>query len=277
VKRLLLLREIDGRLARSYTPTRLGNPRDPLNDLIFLLLSAQTEEYNYRRTYANLRRKFPTWSALLSAGVEPTYDAIRIGGLGRKKAQQLVALISELVRRHGKPTLSHLRRLGDEDAIRELEALPGVGPKTARCVMAYALGRQVLPIDTHVWRTLRRLGFAPNAPATTRRARAVEAAVPEQLRYRLHVNLVLLGRETCTSVRPHCGACPLEDLCPKIGVVTLPQQPAMLVLHRPSAGGRVRRTKVGDRSRHRREGGDATRRATLQRPPGSDLRTRAGP
>jgi len=242
------LEEVDRRLRRIYRRSRLGNPRDPLSDLIFILLSAQTEEYNYQRTYRALRRRFRSWSGVRAAGVEQVYETILIGGLGRKKARQIIDLLTDLARRRGAPSLAYLRRLPDDDAMRELESLPGVGHKTASCVMLYALDRPVFPVDTHVWRVLGRLGVAPRKPINASLARSLEAIVPRRLRYRLHVNLVLHGRATCTATRPRCASCPLDDLCPKIGVVEIRQEADILALRSSSRGATVRQNN-GRRAR----------------------------
>lgn len=213
------LREVDKRLQRAYRPTRLHNPRDPLSDLVFLVLSAQTEEYNYLRTYADLRRSFRTWRSALDAGVGPIYRAIRRGGLGRKKATQIFGILDEVTQRRGATTLRWLRRLADAEALAELDSLPGVGPKTARCVLLYALDRPVFPVDTHVWRILRRLGFVSAKAPSAGEAVRLEQRVPPVARSRLHVNLVLHGRRVCTAARPQCDACVLSEICPKVDVM----------------------------------------------------------
>lgn len=214
--------EIDRRLRRRFRPTRLRNRRDALSELVFILLSGQTEEYNYLRTYRALRRRYRTWSDVRRAGEERVYQVIRSGGLGRKKARQIVAALSELERRFGSPSLAHLDALPDVEAERTLTSLPGVGLKTARCVLLYALDRTVFPVDTHVWRTLQRLGVvrSKNPKPTQADQDALQDRIPTRMRHRLHVNLVLQGREVCTAVRPKCAICPLADMCPSRPALT---------------------------------------------------------
>src|SRR5687768_4499289 len=128
-----LLREVDRLLARKYRTSTLRNYRDPMSEIVFILLSAQTEEYNYVRTYGALRRRFHSWLDILRAGEERVYRTISFGGLGRKKANQLIRLLGEVRERYGSFSLRELRTLSDQDAEASLTLLPGVGLKTARC------------------------------------------------------------------------------------------------------------------------------------------------
>ena len=93
-------------------------------------------------------------------------------------------------------------------------SLPGVGPKTAACVLAFSLERPALPVDTHVFRVARRLGFLDERTDAARAHRVMEALVPEELRVRMHVGLIRHGRTICKAGRPACEICPLQDLCP---------------------------------------------------------------
>jgi endonuclease III len=202
-------------LARRYgRPTRLRNRRDPLEELLFIVLSARTEEYNYVRTYRRLRRRYRSWTALRRAGVEEIAATIRVGGLALVKARQISSILEQL-EDDGHPDLRFLERLPNDEALRYLTSLPGVGPKTARCVLLFALDRPVFPVDTHVWRVAGRLGMADptgRQPTGTQQVR-LEASVPEPLRLALHVQLLRHGRDTCRSKAPLCDGCPLIERC----------------------------------------------------------------
>jgi endonuclease-3 len=131
-----------------------------------------------------------------------------------------------------------MRRAPDEEVRRYLLSLPGVGPKTAACVLAFSLGRPALPVDTHVFRTASRLGFLPSRTSAVGAHAVMEALVPPRLRVEMHVGLIRLGRQVCKAGRPLCEVCPLQDLCPT----------APLFLGRASKpgatrGGRVREKK----------------------------------
>jgi len=93
-------------------------------------------------------------------------------------------------------------------------SLPGVGPKTAACVLAFSLGRPALPVDTHVHRVARRLGFYDERTDAVRAHQLMELAVPASMRITMHVGLIRLGRLICKPARPLCEDCPLQDLCP---------------------------------------------------------------
>jgi endonuclease III len=202
------------RLDRAYGRRRLRNRRDPLSELIFILLSAQTEEYNYLRTYRALRRRFRTWQRAQSASAEELYSEIRFGGLARKKAAQIHGLLLDLGRGGAPPSLEHLRTLPNDVAEGELVRLPGVGVKTAKCVLMYSLDREVLPVDAHVWRVASRLrGTTRSRKPTVAHQLQLESAVPPSLRYAVHVGFVQHGRTTCLAVRPRCGTCVLREFC----------------------------------------------------------------
>jgi endonuclease III len=226
--------EVARRLARYGSP-RLGNRRDPLSELVFVVLSAQTEEYNYSRTYRELRRRHRTWSGVLRAGEEGVFEAIAPGGLGRKKARQIVGILSALRSQTGHVSLRFLQDWPTEAAEEFLLTLPGVGAKTARCVLMYSLGRSVFPVDTHVLRVARRLGYT--AGPTSERD-LLQDSVPAELRYDLHVRLVIHGRRVCLARRPRCWSCSLADICP--ARAEPPLGPAMAGARRRRGGAPVR-------------------------------------
>jgi endonuclease III len=208
------VREVDRRL-RIYGDSRHHNKADPLDELIFIILSAQTESYSYLETYKALRQKFPTRDLLFKARESTIAAAIKLGGLAKKKAAQIKGALSKIHGDTGKLSLSVLSKWDDETVEAYLTSLPGIGAKSARCIMMYSLGRKVFPVDTHVWRVCRRLGLAPQYPKPTPALEVdLEKRIPEDVRYTLHVNLVSHGRETCTTYWPKCSQCTLADICP---------------------------------------------------------------
>lgn len=208
------LREFDRLLRRRFGVRRLWNRRRALDELIFILLSAQTEEYNYRRTYRSLRRRYRTWERALAAGPERIAEAITSGGLASKKGTQIHALLTLLAAEYGRLDLEFLRGMSTEEVMVLLTRLPGVGVKTARCVALYSLDRAVFPVDTHVWRVMGRFrGESRERAPSVGEQEATEASVAADLRYSLHVNLVQLGRQVCQAKAPRCGECPGSALC----------------------------------------------------------------
>jgi len=110
--------------------------------------------------------------------------------------------------------LDRLREMPDVEARDYLTSLPGIGPKTAAVVLSFALGRDAMPVDTHVHRVTRRLGIVPDKASAERADRILHDLVPDGLRTPLHVAFIRLGREICKAPVPRCAQCPLKDLCP---------------------------------------------------------------
>lgn len=211
------LRDVDRRLG-SDGDNPHGNQHDPLDELVFIILSAQTESYLYRETFEALKAAYTPWDRLLTASENQIARIIRRGGLANKKARQLKAAFEQIVSEQGVLCLRFLADHSDEDVLDYLMSLPGIGVKSAKCIMMYSLRRAVFPVDTHVWRISRRLGFAPHVPKPSdAQEKALEGSVPEDLRHGLHVKFVTLGRETCRTYFPKCDACALSAICPSRG------------------------------------------------------------
>ena len=208
------VREIHRRLERAHGPLDPPRRLDPLEELILTILSQNTSDVNRDRAWTALRRRYPTWEALAGARPRSVAAAIRSGGLSNTKAPRIVAVLREIRRREGSFDLGWMRNATDAEVEEYLLSLPGVGPKTAACVLAFALGRPALPVDTHVARVATRLGFlAPRTPSASAH-RLLADLVPPSLRVSMHVGLIRHGRTICRAGRPRCEACPLRDLCP---------------------------------------------------------------
>jgi len=208
------VRAILARLQKRFG--ELAPPRsvDPLDELILTVLSQHTSDVNADRSFASLREAYPVWQEVVEAPAASVADAIRGGGLANSKAPRIQAILGEIQEREGGFSLDVLASMSDADARTYLTSLPGVGPKTAAVVLSFALGRDAIPVDTHVHRVSRRLGLVP-ANATAERAdRLLHELVPDGLRTPLHVALIRLGREICKAPIPRCRQCPLKDLCP---------------------------------------------------------------
>src|SRR5581483_10150188 len=147
------IRTIHRRLARRFGPLRVPRRADPLEELVLTVLSQHTSDANADRSYRSLRAAFPTWDAVARARPPELAETIRSGGLANVKAPRIQAILDEIHAREGAYTLSFLRDRSDAEVRAYLTSLPGVGPKTAAVVMAFALGRSTIPVDTHVHRT----------------------------------------------------------------------------------------------------------------------------
>jgi endonuclease-3 len=202
------------RLRKRYGELVPPRRSDPLDELILTVLSQHTSDVNADRAFEALRAAFPSWEDVARAPTGTVADAIRSGGLADTKAPRIQAILREVDERRGALDLSYLAELSDEEARAELVSLPGVGPKTAAVVLSFALGRDAMPVDTHVHRVTRRLGLVPPTVSAERADRILHELVPAGLRTPLHVALIRLGREICKAPTPRCRLCPLKDICP---------------------------------------------------------------
>ncbi len=187
---------------------------DPVAELVLTLLSQNTSDSNSGRAFIRLLDAFPRWEALLDADVKAIERAIQPGGLAPTKAPRLQAMLREVWSRCGSFELSFLREMPMEEARAWLRSLPGVGPKTAACVLLFALGMPALPVDTHVHRVAKRLGLVPERSTAEQAHELLEPMLaPEQV-YPFHIQLIKHGRRTCHARRPQCAVCPLRARCP---------------------------------------------------------------
>lgn len=219
-----IVQRVDELLEVSYRSGDLGNVSDVLSETIYILLSVNTRETVYQRIYRALRARFPRWLDVANATIDELSVTLQPGGLHDQRSRYLkellIAVHEDNMRRGEGPaaspaadlTLEYLRNMADVEAESFLLGLPGVGKKTARCVMSYALDRQQFAVDTHVVRIFTRLGLVP-----ARRGKpdhdAFQAIVPPEVRKRLHINLVHHGRAVCDSPRPKCHGCVLVSFC----------------------------------------------------------------
>lgn len=178
------------------------------------VLSQHTSDLNADRAFRSLRAAFPTWDELARARPDAVADAIRSGGLANTKAPRIQAILGQVRAREGGFDLGRLRGMTDLEATDYLSSLPGVGPKTASVVLAFSLGRDALPVDTHVHRVATRLGWIDAGTSAERAHRLLSERVPAEIRVAAHVGLIRLGREICKAGRPRCEECPLLDVCP---------------------------------------------------------------
>jgi len=174
------------------------------------LRSQNTNDRNRDVAYARLTARFDSWDAVRDADTIDVEDAIRPGGLAPTKAVR----IQEILRALGDDDLSELATEPLEEARTRLTDLPGVGRKTAACVLMFAFGRPDIPVDTHVYRVGTRLGlWRPNAPLDEAHDEMLRLVAPEDA-YEMHVSLIRHGRRTCHARSPRCRECPLLSLCP---------------------------------------------------------------
>ena len=204
------VRTIRDRLRQAYGRPRPRPHRRPIDELILTVLSQNTNDRNRDVAYARLTERFDSWGAVRDAPVSEVEEAIRPGGLAPTKAGR----IQQILRAIGDDDLSELEYVPLEDARDRLCSLPGVGRKTAACVLLFGFDRPDIPVDTHVYRVASRLGLVrPRASFDEAHDEVLKIVDPGDA-YEFHVGLIRHGRRTCTARNPRCGDCPLLSLCP---------------------------------------------------------------
>jgi endonuclease-3 len=203
------------RLLRASQGPFVPKPRLPvIDELVATVLSQHTSDLNSGRAFTQLKAKFPDWEQVLDASAEQVADAIRCGGIADQKARRIQQILAAIRDREGRVDLSCLHDLDDEAVEGYLTSLPGVGPKTAACVLVFSMGRAAFPIDTHVHRIAVRLGWIPQGTSAEKAHRILGPAVPPGIRYDLHLALIEHGRAVCKAQQPRCADCVLNRECP---------------------------------------------------------------
>jgi endonuclease III len=182
----------------------------PIAELVRTVLSQNTNDRNRDVAYGRLRDRFPTWEDVRDAPPEEVVEAIKPGGLSVTKGPRIQEILGRL---GDHPDLDWLEDAPREEAYDFLIELPGVGRKTAACVLIFAFGRPEIPVDTHVHRVGGRLGLFRAGASFEEAHDEMRAVTPPEDAYELHINLIRHGREICRP-RPRCGECALRRMCP---------------------------------------------------------------
>jgi len=172
-----------------------------------------TTSPSFERVYDRLKLTAPQWQTVRKMPLNRLRSLIADAGLSNQKAPRIKAILRRLLEDFGEVTLSRLAGWRTPRAEAYLKSLPGVDTKTAKCVLMYSLNRQVLPIDTHVWRVAIRLGILSSATPRHLIHEELEKVVPARLRYGFHVNAIAHGRTLCRALVARCESCPLRRLC----------------------------------------------------------------
>lgn len=225
------VRELLEGLPHPPIPQMLDQRLDPLSELILTILSQHTSDRNSGPAFQRLRERFPTWEVVESAPVELVADAIRSAGLANIKAPRIQAVLRSVREQRGDLDLSFLATLEPADAVAWLSKLPGVGPKTAACVLLFSLGMPAMPVDTHIHRVLKRYGAVPERCSAGDAQAFVESVLLPDEMHQFHVAVIEHGRQTCKAIRPACDRCPVATGCryrAQAAVLSQPEQPVTL-------------------------------------------------
>jgi endonuclease-3 len=212
---------IRDRLREVYGVPLMRPHGHPIAELILTVLSQSTNDRNRDVAYLRLRERFPSWRAVRDAAVAEVEEAIRPGGISKVKSARILAILRAITADPRDPphelSLDWLERAPLEQARDYLISLPGVGRKTAACVLLFAYGRREVPVDTHVSRVGTRLGLLTAGAPFARLHDEMLALTPPGQELELHVNLLRHGRRTCHARRPACDRCALARMCPSRG------------------------------------------------------------
>ena len=204
------------RLEKEHASADLGNRSDPIEELVWIPLTRQTHRQNALRSWERVvARGGP--AALLDMKEGDLAALLKDAGFSRQKARWIRRSLEMVVERFGCLSLAATAGWTDDEVEAFLRSLPGVAIKSAKCVMMYSLDRKVLPVDTHLRRLAERLGWVPEGLSEKRVHERLEAIVPPDQRYSLHVNAIWHGRSICRAVRPRCQQCVLRRGC-KLGI-----------------------------------------------------------
>jgi endonuclease-3 len=200
-------------LRQVYGDLQWSAQQSAMDELISCILSQSTTDLNRDRGFAGLKNRFPTWQDVVDAPTSEVVDAIRVAGLANQKAPRIQDALNYIYQERGEYNIDFLKDIPLDEAKAWLTQMRGIGPKTAAIVLCFAFGLPAFPVDTHVHRVGRRIGFAPEKMAADAMHDVMEAIVPDDQHYAFHIYLIQHGRDTCTARRAYCERCPLTAYC----------------------------------------------------------------
>jgi endonuclease-3 len=202
---LLLRKEFPG-----YEPK--PSKSDPLDVLIATMLSQNTTDKTSYRAFKNIKDNIGSWEDVIVTPLARLRKEIRVCGLANQKAVNIKKLLAGLQKERGRLSLNYIKKMSDGEIFDELLRFDGIGVKTISCVLAFGLGRDIFPVDTHVHRLSNRLGFV-NTKTAEKTFEQAKKIIPAGKKFLLHTLLIKFGRKVCRSNNPLCGKCVLYDLC----------------------------------------------------------------
>jgi endonuclease-3 len=207
------IRQINNLLIKKYgIPSRSKKPPDPVDMMIATILSQNTNDKNSYKAFQNLKEKYSNWEEVAKLNASKIQNLIKVAGLGKQKAKAIKNFLSTLLKDKGKISLNYLHGMGNEEILDELVSFPGVGVKTASCVLLFSLRKNFCPVDTHVHRTTNRIGIVKTS-TPDKTFELLNKSMPDGIAHQFHTNLIRLGREICRPTKPYCQICPLLKVC----------------------------------------------------------------
>ena len=207
------VRKITRLLEKKYGVPCRKTRSDPLDILIQTILSQNTNDRNRDQAYQRLKTRFPYWENVLKGETGSIIQAIRPGGLAEQKARRIREILRWVKNHEGEMSLAFLKKMSSEEIKKTMGGLKGIGPKTVHCLLLFGMGRDAFPVDTHVLRVGKRLGFIPEKVNADGAHKWMAPLVPKGKSLSLHLNLIRLGREICKAKNPKCDLCFLSKEC----------------------------------------------------------------
>ncbi len=200
-------------LTEVYGELDWSRNQDGMDELISCILSQSTNDTNRDRAFARLKERFPNWGAVRYAALNDLIDAVRPAGLANQKAPRIQNVLAVIFEKTGEYSIDFLDDLPLDEAKAWLVSLKGVGPKTAAIVLCFAYGRPAFPVDTHIFRVCKRIGFLPQKLSANDAHPVMEAIAPPEDYYQFHIQLIQHGRDTCHARKPACERCAVSEHC----------------------------------------------------------------
>ena len=210
--RAQIVRRVCEALEKTYGNPRLGNPDDPVDDLVYIIISNKTSPLVAQRTYDQIKEEFVIWDELLNAPPSALKLLLRPAGLARVKSRQIFAALSQIKNDFETCSINNIIGRPDNEIRNYLISLPGVSEKVAKCVMMYTMDIEVLPVDSHVHRITSRLEWTSRKRADQCHEE-LENLIPAKRRYAFHVDCIMHGRIVCRPKEPNCAQCCINHHC----------------------------------------------------------------
>jgi len=206
--------EVSEILEQEYGSLEWHSYQDPIDVLIGTILSQNTSDTNSGRAFAFLKASFDSWEAVASAPAEHIAQTIKSGGLSQIKAARIKQILEQIEKEQGRISLDFLNAKTMAEAKDYLMRLPGVGHKTASCVLLFSLEKPSLPVDTHVFRVAKRLGLIDSNVSIEKAHSLLQEQIPPSKVYQFHIHMIEHGRQICHARQPRCNRCILRGDCP---------------------------------------------------------------
>ena len=200
-------------LREVYGDVEWRKGQSPMEELVSCILSQNTNDRNRDKAFDALQARYSAWQDIADAPEDEVIDTIRSAGLANQKGPRIQGVLRHIKEERGAYNIDFLAQMPLDDAKKWLTDLDGVGPKTAAIVLCFGFNLPAFPVDTHVHRVGKRIGFLPEKISADRAHPVMEAIVPPEDHYSFHIYLIRHGRDTCNARTPHCERCPLTAHC----------------------------------------------------------------